>query len=189
MQADPETTSPETDPLAPRQRLRRKSPYLLLSLLTLVLDQWSKWLVELHLGDHGSVEILPGLLSFTHVRNTGVAFGLFAARGDATGTLILTTLGLAALLFVAYYFWIVPLADRALLAALALVMGGAVGNLADRMVRGAVTDFIDFYVGTYHWHTFNVADSAITVGIAVMLLGTLRPHKGEAAVSPPAPSQ
>jgi len=154
---------------------------LAVTVISLVLDQWTKWLVETRLHDHASVEVIPNLLNFTHVRNTGVAFGLFAANGDVKGTWILTGLGLAALVFVSYYFRIVPLSDRPLLVALSLVLGGAVGNLLDRIMSGCVTDFIDFYVGTYHWHTFNIADSAITVGIAVMLLASFRkaPEEGE----------
>lgn len=162
-------------------RLRAKSPYLLVSLAILVLDQWTKWLVEIHLGTYASVEVIPGLLNFTHVRNTGVAFGLFPSGGDALGTWILTILGLAALAFVAYYFWIAELSDRMLLAALGLILGGAVGNLADRIASGAVTDFVDFYFGTYHWHTFNVADSAITIGIVLMILGTFRHGEAQTA--------
>ncbi len=161
-----------TSPAA--ERGAKRSRYLVLSLFVLVLDQWSKWLVEVKLLDHGSLEVIPNLLNLIHVSNTGVAFGLFAAHGDATGTWILTGLGLAALLFVGYYFQAVPLRDRPLLVALALVLGGAVGNLLDRALSGGVTDFIDFYVGTYHWHTFNVADSAITIGIALMVLATFR---------------
>ncbi|RMH15350.1 MAG: signal peptidase II [Acidobacteria bacterium] len=159
-----------------------KAPYLLISLAVLVLDQWTKWLVELHLPHHASVEVIPNLLSFTHVRNTGVAFGLFAAHGDATGTLVLSLLGLLALTFVGFYFHQVPRDEGTLLVALALVLGGAVGNLIDRLATGSVTDFVDFYVGSYHWHTFNVADSAITVGIGLMLASSLRrPRSPEAA--------
>ncbi len=163
------------------RELQAKRRYLLISLAVLVLDQWTKWLVEAHLSDHASIEVIPGLLSLTHVRNSGVAFGMFASHGNVAGTLILTLLGLAALVFVAYYFLAVPRRDRPLLTALALVMGGAVGNLLDRIARGAVTDFVDFYYGSYHWHTFNVADSAITVGIAIMILGALRRHPEEPA--------
>ncbi|MCP4663375.1 MAG: signal peptidase II [bacterium] len=158
---------------------RRKSRYLLLSLAVLVLDQWTKWLVEFHLLDHASVPVIPQLLNFTHVRNTGVAFGLFASHGATTGTLILTILGLGALAFVGYYFRIVPARDRTLLIALALVLGGAVGNLLDRIISGGVTDFVDFYIGTYHWHTFNVADTAISIGIGLMILGAFRQGKPE----------
>ncbi len=160
---------------------RTKARTLLLSLAVLVLDQWSKWLVELHLGRHASIEVIPGLLNLTHVKNTGVAFGLFAAHGSFAGTAILTVLGIGALIFVGYYYWLTPRSDRMLLVALALILGGAVGNLCDRVLRGAVTDFVDFYFGTYHWHTFNVADSAITIGIALMILGAFRHQKKPAA--------
>ncbi len=167
---------------------RAKWRYLLISLATLALDQWTKRLVEVHLSDHASIEVIPGLLNFTHVRNTGVAFGLFATRGNLAGTAILTLLGIAALVFVGYYFRIVPRHDRPLLIALALVMGGAVGNLLDRVARGAVTDFVDFYYGTYHWHTFNVADTAISIGIGLMILGTFFQHGDDPAVADEVPS-
>jgi signal peptidase II len=154
-----------------------KARYLLVALLVLALDQWSKWLVEVHLPHLTSQPIVPGFLDFTHVRNTGVAFGLFAAHGDLARTLGLSALGLLALTIVLVYFWRTPAGDRTLLLALALVLGGAVGNLLDRLASGAVTDFIDVYVGTYHWHTFNVADSAITVGLCLMAWDALRPRR------------
>lgn len=152
-----------------------KSRYLLLSVLALVLDQWSKWMIEAHLGEVGRIEVIPGLLNLIHVRNTGVAFGLFAARGDVVATWTLTLLGLAALAFVTYYFYLVPRGARMLLVALALIIGGAVGNLLDRALQGGVTDFVDFYYGGWHWHTFNVADTAITIGIGLMILGSWQP--------------
>ena len=184
---DGKSAEAESSPLVPPKGTKAptaRSRYLVISLAVLVLDQWTKWLVEKNLPDHASVEVIPNLLNFTHVRNTGVAFGLFAAHGDVTGTWILTGLGLAALLFVGYYFRIVPPGDRVLLIALSMVLGGAVGNLLDRIMSQGVTDFIDFYVGTYHWHTFNVADSAITVGIALMVLSTFRGEPQEAAKPP-----
>ncbi len=171
--------------------MRIKWRYLILAVVVLVLDQWTKWMVESHLARHGSMEVIPNLLNFTHVRNTGVAFGFFASYGNTTGTLVLTLLGLAALIFVGYYFWLVPRSDRPLLVALALVIGGAIGNLIDRIMQGGVTDFIDFYRGSYHWHTFNIADTAISIGIGLMILGTFRrPEEGgEAAESgPPTPA-
>jgi len=82
-----------------------KGRYLFIAAAVLVLDQWTKWLVETHLSNHASVEVITGFLNLTHVRNTGVAFGFFATHGDSFGTLILTLLGLAALSFVGYYFW------------------------------------------------------------------------------------
>lgn len=147
-----------------------KRRFLLLSLLVLVADQWSKWMVERHLPLHEPREVIPGFLNFTHVQNTGVAFGMFAANGSSRGTLILTALGIVALVVVGIYFWRTSNQDRLMLSSLALILGGAVGNLLDRIATGSVTDFIDAYVGTYHWHTFNVADSAITIGICLMAL-------------------
>jgi signal peptidase II len=170
-------------PAAPTRRYP-KAGYLLVALAVLALDQWSKWLVEAHLPHLASIEVIPGLLNFTHVRNTGVAFGLFAAHGDDLHTLVLTVVGMLALGVVLVYFWRTPVADRLLLFALALVLGGAVGNLADRIGGGAVTDFVDAYVGTYHWHTFNVADSAITIGLVLMAWDALRSRRDHPAPVP-----
>jgi len=156
-----------------------KGRWLLLSLAVLALDQWSKWLVELHLPLQAAHPLLPGVLNLTHVRNTGVAFGLFSGRGTSVA---LAVLGLVALALVGVYFAWTHTRDRWLLTALSLVMGGAVGNLMDRVVSGAVTDFVDLHAGTAHWPSFNIADSAITVGIAALLLDVLRPRP-----RPPAP--
>jgi signal peptidase II len=173
--------------LAGSAESRRRGLYLLLSLAILVLDQASKWMVEKYLVEHSQVSLIPGLLNFVHVRNTGVAFGLFPAHGDFRGTLVLAGLGLFALSFVFYYFWNAPLSDRPLLIALSSIIGGAIGNLIDRLASGGVTDFIDFHFQGYHWHTFNVADSAITIGICLMLLTSLRPARDQpVGEAPPA---
>ena len=154
-----------------------KLRYLFLSLGVVVLDQWTKWLVEAHLPHHASHSLIPGFLNLTHVRNTGVAFGLFASHGMNGGSWLLTLLGLAALAAVGVYFWFASPHDRLLLISLALVVGGAIGTLIDRMSSGAVTDFIDVYVGTWHWPSFNVADSAISVGIVLMAIDSFRSRK------------
>lgn len=162
-------------PLSPTPFAERfgKLRYLFLSLAVIVLDQWSKWMIEAHLPYHASHPLIPGLFNFTHVRNTGVAFGLFATEGGS-GSWLLVILGLLALTAVAVYFRFTPSHDRFLLTALALVVGGAVGNLIDRITSGAVTDFLDVYVGSHHWPAFNVADSAISVGIVLMLVDSFR---------------
>lgn len=149
-----------------------KLRFLLVSLAVVVLDQWTKWLVEVHLAHHAAEPIVPGLVNLTHVRNSGVAFGFFASHGIGAGWL-LTALGLVALGAVSVYFGFASARDRRLLLALALVVGGAVGNLIDRIASGAVTDFIDLYVGTHHWPSFNVADAAISIGIALMAIDSL----------------
>lgn len=154
-----------------------KLRYLFVSLGIIALDQWTKWLVEIHLPQHTAQSIIPGFLNLTHVRNTGVAFGLFASHGMNGGSWLLTLLGLAALAAVTIYFWLASPHDRLLLVSLALVVGGAIGNLIDRMSSGAVTDFIDVYAGTWHWPSFNVADSAISVGIVLMAIDSFRSRK------------
>ena len=175
------STEPQT--LATRFRKLR---YLLVSLAVIVLDQWTKWLIEVHLPHHATEPVIPGLFNLTHVRNSGVAFGLFASTG---GGWLLTALGLGALIAVGLYFWYTPSRDRVLLVALALVVGGAIGNLIDRVSSGAVTDFLDVYVGLHHWPSFNIADSAISIGIVLMAIDSLRPrqHAAEAPATAPVP--
>ena len=152
----------------------RKAPFLLLALAVLALDQASKWLIETHLPEQSSHEVVPGLLHISHVRNTGVAFGMFANGGREGGSWVLALVGLVALGLIAMLFHRTPAKDRGLLAALALVMGGAIGNLLDRVASGAVTDFIAVYIGSYRWPDFNIADSAISVGLVVILLDSFR---------------
>ena len=154
-----------------------KLRYLLLSLGVIVLDQWTKWLVEIHLPHHTIHPVIPGFFNLSHVRNTGVAFGLFASQGMNGGSWLLTLLGLAALTGVGIYFWFASPRERLLLLALSLVVGGASGNLIDRMSSGAVTDFVDIYIGDHHWPSFNVADSAISIGIVLMAIDSFRVRK------------
>lgn len=151
-----------------------KSRFLLISLAILVADQWSKWQIEARIPHHGANSVISGFLNLIHVRNSGVAFGLFAANGAARSELWLTVLGFVALAAVGSYFWRTSLEDRTLLVALALVVGGALGNLIDRIATGAVTDFVDVYLGSHHWPAFNVADAAISIGIGLLILDSLR---------------
>ncbi len=154
----------------------QKGRFLLLSLAVLALDQWTKWLVETRIPLHESHPVVPGFLHLSHVRNTGVAFGLFAAQGNPILSWRLSVASLAALLFVGWYFWRTPSHSRLLLVSLAMVLGGAVGNLVDRVSTGAVTDFIGVYIGSYRWPDFNVADSAISVGLCLLVLDSFRHH-------------
>ncbi len=145
-----------------------KPHFLLLSLIIVALDQWSKWWVERSIEAYHSVEVIPGFFQLIMAKNTGIAFGLFPSRGEALGTAILAAFGLLALGLVATLFVRTPAQQPLLLLALALVLGGAIGNLTDRVMLGAVTDFLDVFVGTRHFPTFNIADSAISVGIVFL---------------------
>ena len=153
---------------------QRKRAYLLLALGVFVADQWTKWWVEANLTLHRPVEVIPGFLNLTHVENPGVAFGLFSNLDSRVGPILLMVLGFAALAVVGVYYSRIDPDQKLVLAALSLVLGGAVGNLTDRAISGSVTDFIDAYYASYHWHTFNVADSAITIGVLLILVDSFR---------------
>ena len=151
-----------------------KSYLLCLSAAVVALDQFSKWKVEQAMSLYERIELIPGFFQLAHVTNDGIAFGLFPSGGSFAGTATLASLGLLALAMVTFYFLQTPDDQKLLLTALALVLGGAIGNLTDRLMRGEVTDFFDAYIGQHHFPTFNVADSAISVGIVLLAIETLR---------------
>ena len=152
----------------PSRLLRRVEIWL--PALIVVCDQVTKALVRTRLPLHESVAIVPGLLDFTHVRNTGAAFGFLNAVDFPFKTVVIAIIATVALIGVAVYA--AGLAHHQMLArvGLALIIGGAAGNLIDRVIVGSVVDFVDVYWRTYHFWAFNVADSAISVGVAVMIL-------------------
>jgi signal peptidase II len=141
-----------------------------LPLTIVVLDQITKAAVRAMLPLHASVTVVPGLLDFTHVRNTGAAFGILNAAEFRFKTIMIAAVAIAALVAVGRYA--ASLAHDQLLAriGLALIIGGAAGNLLDRIVVGSVVDFVDVYWRTWHFWAFNVADSAITVGVTIVIL-------------------
>jgi signal peptidase II len=138
--------------------------------LIVVFDQVTKAIVRSTLPLHDSVAVVPGLLDFTHIRNTGAAFGFLNAVDFPFKTVVIAVVATAALIGVARYA--AGLAHHQMLAraGLALIIGGAAGNLIDRVIVGSVVDFVDVYWRTHHFWAFNVADSAISVGVAVMIL-------------------
>ena len=139
----------------------------------IVLDQLTKAIVRAALPLHSSVTVIPGLMDFTHVRNTGAAFGILNASNFPFKTVLIGLIAVGALIGVGMYA--ASLARHEILArvGLALIIGGAAGNLIDRAIVGSVVDFVDVYWRTHHFWAFNVADSAITVGATVMILDML----------------
>jgi signal peptidase II len=118
----------------------------------------------------------------TYVQNRGAAFGILSEAGLPYQSLMFSVVSLLALLAIALYAWRMPVQSRLPQTALALVMGGAIGNLLDRARLGYVIDYVDVYWGAHHWPAFNVADSAITVGVALLVLDILRnPQMDESA--------
>lgn len=136
-------------------------------------DQVTKALVRELLPLHGSVNIIPGFLDLTHVQNTGAAFGILNAADFPFKSAMILVVAIAALVAIAAYAARLGPEERLARAGLALILGGAVGNLIDRALTGFVIDFVDVYWRGYHFWAFNIADAAITVGASVMILEML----------------
>jgi signal peptidase II len=143
------------------------------ALAVVILDQITKAMVRASLPLYESVPVIPNLLNFTHVRNTGAAFGLLNSVNFPLKTPILAMVAAAALVLVGGYAASLARHQRVARTGLALIIGGAAGNLIDRIAMGSVVDFVDVYWRSYHFWAFNVADSAITVGVAIMILDML----------------
>jgi signal peptidase II len=126
------------------------------------------------LAPRGSVSVIPGFFSLTYVRNTGAVFGLFRSLAEPWRGLLLTLVPLLAVLFIIVMAMRTAPERRRPLMALGLILGGAVGNLVDRFRFGSVVDFLDVFIGEYHWPAFNLADSAICVGVGLLVLDIVR---------------
>ncbi len=148
--------------------IKKKLEILAATAVTLViLDQATKYLVTSRLRLNEVIEVVPGLFNIVLFRNPGAAFSAFSA-GGLFRTLFLIAVSVAALVIIAVL--IRQSKDALMTFVLSMIAGGAVGNLIDRVRYGSVIDFIDFYVGSYHWPAFNVADSAITVGVILAIV-------------------
>jgi signal peptidase II len=154
--------------------VRRLVPYLALLGVVVLIDQGTKALISGFLELHEYRPLIDGLLSLSCVHNRGAAFGVLNEAGLPHQSVVLSVLSLAALGAIAYYFVRLPAAARLPRIALALVLGGAIGNLIDRLRLGYVVDFIHVYWHEHAWPDFNAADSAITVGVVLLILDILR---------------
>ena len=139
----------------------------------LLLDQGTKALVQQHVPLYGSISIIEGFFDLTHVRNTGVAFGLLNTVDIPFKAALTTGIALAALVAISVYATQLSPREKLARRGLTLVVGGAVGNLIDRATAGYVVDFVDVYWGGWHFWAFNVADAAITVGAACLIFEML----------------
>jgi signal peptidase II len=137
------------------------------------LDQATKALVRSRFELHESIEIIPGFFNLTRVHNYGAAFGLMNAADFPFKTVVLSIVAAIALLALTVYASTLPAEQVLARIGLALIVGGAAGNLIDRLSAGFVVDFVDVYWRNWHFWAFNVADAAITVGVAFMLLDLL----------------
>ncbi len=142
-----------------------------ISLFIVLLDQFTKYLVRNFMSPFDAIKVFP-FLNLVSVRNEGAAFGMFKFFGNAAFIVV----SLVAIVFVLFLLF----RSRENRLALSLILGGAAGNLIDRIVFGKVTDFIDVFAGRFHWPAFNVADSALTLGL-ILLLSSLFLHRSEAS--------
>ena len=140
----------------------------------LLLDQWTKSMVVQKLPLYQRVEVIQGFFNLTHVRNTGGAFGIFGGEKGGLGSILFVAVSLIAIGAIIVLFLKIKVNEKTLAISFSLILGGAVGNLIDRLRHGEVVDFIDFHLSTYHWPAFNVADSAICIGIGLMALELLK---------------
>ena len=147
---------------------------LLVVAMVVALDQSTKALVDRYFELHESRPLIEGFLHLTYVRNRGAAFGVLNDAGLPYQSTLFAVVSLVALLAIGFYAWRLPARNTLPRLGLGLIMGGAVGNLIDRLRHGYVIDFVDAFWGQYHWPAFNVADSCISVGVAMLVLDMLR---------------
>jgi signal peptidase II len=160
----------------------KRVSYLAISLAVIVADALTKWLVASRVELHDAITVIPNIFEIVHVRNTGAAFGIGANTDSRVVPLLLNGGAIAVFCIVVVYALRTAVTDRLLQTGLHLILGGAIGNLVDRFRFGYVVDFLDFYVRDHHWPAFNVADSAICIGIALLFLDMRKqPHEGAVA--------
>jgi signal peptidase II len=160
------------------QTLMVKYRLLVLTAAAIVLlDQMTKAWIQKTMLLHQSIPVIPNLFNLTYIRNPGAAFGLFASGGGSLRSAFFIAVSVIALVVLSLLYTKAPRETWLLRFSLSLVMGGAIGNLIDRIRLGEVVDFLDFYLGSYHWPAFNVADSCITIGIGLLILHTMVSRK------------
>jgi signal peptidase II len=155
--------------------LSRKSKLVLGWLVfILVTDQLTKFIVDQTMPLNHSIPVIDNLFNLTYIRNTGAAFGILAGSAAAFRLPFLLLFSLLAVGFIFIMLRRLPDRETGLITALSFILGGAIGNLIDRVLYGEVIDFLDFYWSTYHWPAFNLADSFITVGVGITVYYLIR---------------
>jgi signal peptidase II len=147
--------------------------HFLIALLVVLVDRATKWLVAKEISLHEGIAVIPGFFRLTRVENRGAAFGLFADSPAQWKIAILVLFSIVALVVVSALLWRNSHVMTTTGIGLALILGGAVGNLWDRLLNGRVVDFLLFYIGRYQWPAFNVADSAIVCGAGLLVIEIL----------------
>jgi signal peptidase II len=149
-------------------RVMRKYHFLI-ALFVIALDRVTKWAIAHHLALHDSITVIPGFFRIIHAENPGAAFGIFADSPSEWKVCLLILFSVIALLIVSALLWKNSHSLTSTGIGLSLILGGAIGNLWDRLVSRHVVDFLLFYIGPHQWPAFNVADSAIVVGAGLLV--------------------
>lgn len=164
-------------------KTRRVAIWLAIIVIT---DQATKLIVDRNMPLHSSIPIIDHLFNLTYIRNTGAAFGIFAGSAEVFRRPFLIVVSSAAIVFIVNMLRRLRAGETGLITALAFILGGAIGNLIDRLVYGEVIDFLDVHWSGYHWPAFNIADSFITIGVAITIFYLVR-AKGEDPFATAAP--
>jgi signal peptidase II len=143
------------------------------------LDRWTKWMIETQFSTYDTKTVIPGFFNIVRSQNPGVAFGILGESASHSRTPVLIGLSIVAVLLLAGMLWRIDRLDSPSAIGLALIFGGAMGNVFDRVRTGSVTDFLDFYAGAWHWYTFNIADASIFTGACLLILSMLRSRPGK----------
>ncbi|MCE5281338.1 MAG: signal peptidase II [Deltaproteobacteria bacterium] len=159
--------------------MRRNILFLATTALLIVLDQLTKAWVLASLKLHEGFAVIDGFFNIVHVRNPGAAFGFLAGASPVFRSAFFIAVTVAAILLILHYLRRTRIGETSLVFSLALILSGALGNLIDRVRFGEVVDFLDVYVGAHHWPAFNVADTAISTGAALLVLLMFRRRRGE----------
>ena len=150
-----------------------------LAVVVVIIDQLTKLWIISNFALHEQQNVIPGLFDLVYVTNTGAAFGVLAGSKSWLRQVFFVGVVTVALVVIVCAYGYLKKQGRIFTYALGLIGGGAIGNLIDRLRFGSVVDFLDFYLGSHHWPAFNVADSAISVGVGLFMLGTLLQHLEE----------
>lgn len=142
---------------------------ILVSGCVILFDQISKYVIKLNLDIHDSITVFEKFFNITHILNPGGAFGFFASQSPEVRRFFFLFISSVVTLFILWFYKKCAADFIFLSTGLALIFGGAIGNLIDRFRYGKVLDFLDFYIGSVHWPAFNIADSAISVGMGILV--------------------
>lgn len=153
--------------------------FIAVALPVFVVDQITKHVIDSTLTLYSKIVVIPGFFNIVKAYNTGAAFSLFANRSSPVASFIFHFTTFIAILVVIYLLITAENDSKMKLIGLNLIIGGAMGNLFDRIIHGHVVDFLDFYIGKYHWPAFNVADSSIVIGTALLLLALIKEERAE----------